>query len=191
MHFINEKNIILDRELSELDLFVVKFVNILQKYVPYVIISGYVAILFGRSRTTEDVDLFIEKIDFPMFNVIYNDLKNAGFWSLNADDKKELYEMLCDKIAIRFAPHGTSIPNMEIKFIKDPIDRYTFDNRVKVKLREHTLFVSDIGLQIAYKRYILGSKKDFEDARHLQKLFNISEEIIKKNHSLLEHHGKI
>ncbi len=58
MEIIDEKNIKLDRELNELDLFVLDFVKILEKQVKYVLISGYVALLFGRSRTTEDVDLY-------------------------------------------------------------------------------------------------------------------------------------
>lgn len=191
MHFLDEKTIVLERELSELDLFVTRFISTLQKHSRYVIISGYVAILLGRSRTTEDVDVFIERIPFPIFVALYNDLKKAEFWSLNSDDEKELYEMLCENIAIRFAPTGTSIPNMEVKFIKDVIDKYTLDNRLKVILGEYTLFISDIGLQIAYKRYALASQKDQEDARHLQTLFDISEEIIKKNRLLLKQHGKI
>ena len=56
MKILNDKTIKLDRELNELDLFVLDFVKVLEKHARYVLISGYVALLFGRSRTTEDVD---------------------------------------------------------------------------------------------------------------------------------------
>jgi predicted nucleotidyltransferase len=60
-----EDKIIFDRELSLLDRFVLSFVEHLQtNNINYVIISGYVAILFGRSRMSEDVDIFIENISF-------------------------------------------------------------------------------------------------------------------------------
>ena len=62
MKFINARTIQLDRELSDLDIFVLDFVKVLEQHVHYVLISGYVAILFGRSRTTEDVDMFIEQL---------------------------------------------------------------------------------------------------------------------------------
>lgn len=53
------------RELSGLDKLVIRFVKILGRLeIDYVVISGYIAILFGRSRNTEDVDLFIEEMPF-------------------------------------------------------------------------------------------------------------------------------
>ena len=45
--------IVLDRELNELDSFVLEFIKCLQSR--YVIVAGYVAILLGRSRTTDDI----------------------------------------------------------------------------------------------------------------------------------------
>jgi hypothetical protein len=50
-----DDQIIFDRELSLLDSFVLSFTEHLQtNNIKYVIISGYVAILFGRSRMSED-----------------------------------------------------------------------------------------------------------------------------------------
>lgn len=57
MEFVTERKIKLGKSLSELDKFVLRFIRIVEKYVDYVIISGYVVILLGRSRATEDVDL--------------------------------------------------------------------------------------------------------------------------------------
>ena len=75
MKFIDKKTIQIDRELSDLDKFTIEFIQILKKYTNYVIISGYVAILLGRSRASEDVDILIPKIDFSKFKTLYDELK--------------------------------------------------------------------------------------------------------------------
>ncbi len=71
MEFVDKKTIKLDKEINELDKFVFKFIKILNKYTDYVIISGYVSILLGRSRSTEDVDVFIKPIEKIMFPAFY------------------------------------------------------------------------------------------------------------------------
>ncbi len=53
-----------NKDLSDLDKFVKKFLNVLENYFDYVLISGYVAIMFGRSRSSEGVDVIIEKTDY-------------------------------------------------------------------------------------------------------------------------------
>ena len=67
MKFVNRNLIEIDRELSDLDTFTIDFVKILKKYTKYVLVSGYVSILLGRSRSSEDVDIIIQKIDFSTF----------------------------------------------------------------------------------------------------------------------------
>ena len=153
--------IVLGRELSDLDKFVVEFCDVVDRCMKYTLISGYVAILFGRSRGTEDVDMFIEEISFMQFCIFYHELIEKGFWALNADSPMELYSMLEDKLAIRFAVEGKSIPNMEVKFAKDSLDNLSIAQRQKVMLiKNNFLWVSMIPMQIAYKRYILKSPKD-------------------------------
>ncbi len=44
----------LEKELNELDKFVIRFTKDLDSYC---IVGGYVSILFGRSRVTEDIDI--------------------------------------------------------------------------------------------------------------------------------------
>lgn len=191
MEVIDEKNIVLKRELNELDLFVLKFVRTLEKYTPYVIISGYVALLFGRSRGTEDVDLFIPPLDKERFKQIYSELKQAGFWAVNADDENELYSMLKEGLAIRFAEKDKVIPNMEVKFTKDVVDYITLEEKISVKTKQGEVFISNIAFQVAYKRFVLKSEKDIEDALFLQRLFSITEEKINKYQHILKEHGRI
>lgn len=191
MKFIDEHTIQLDRELSELDIFVLDFVKILEKYTVYALISGYVAILFGRTRTTEDVDLFIPPISKEQFSSFYQELQQNGFWSVLVDSEEELFSMLKDKLAVRFARTGTAVPNVEMKFVKDDFDMLSLQKKVRVITERGTLFVSDIELQVAYKKFVLQSPKDLEDARHLQNLFSISDEKINKYQPLLQHYGRI
>ena len=46
-----------EKYIDKLDKFTIDFVNILTKYSDYVIVSGYVSILLGRTRASEDVDV--------------------------------------------------------------------------------------------------------------------------------------
>lgn len=167
----SKREIKLNRKLSKLDELVVKFVSIVEKYVDYVIMSGYVSILLGRSRATEDVDLFIQKISFEKFSEIYADLKQNGFWCLNAEKAEEIFEYLKDGLAVRFSIKNTQIPNFEIKFPKTNLDKETFDDFVTVVLPDNKLKISSLERQIAFKRYFLKSDKDIEDALHIEELF--------------------
>ncbi|MBI2103110.1 hypothetical protein HYT55_04675 [Candidatus Woesearchaeota archaeon] len=191
MEIIDDKTIILDRELSELDQIVLRFVHILEKHVPYVLISGYVSILFGRPRTTEDVDLFIAPMSKEQFQALYDDLLSNGFWSIISDDVSELYSQLQDKLSIRFAEKGKVLPNMEVKFVRDVLDRITLQGKVKVITKEGDLFVGNIEQQIAYKKFVLMSQKDLEDARHLQHLFGIDDHNINKYKEVFKYYGRL
>src|SRR3989344_171412 len=62
-----KRQITLNRELNKLDELTLIFTQILKKYTGYVIISGYVSILLGRARATEDIDVFIKKLDKKKF----------------------------------------------------------------------------------------------------------------------------
>jgi len=52
-----EKIFMENKVISELDEFVVDFIHVLEQYTEYVIVSGYVCILFGRARGTESIDI--------------------------------------------------------------------------------------------------------------------------------------
>ena len=165
-----KREIHLDRELSNLDKFVFSFIQILEKHVDYVVMSGYVSIILGRSRATEDVDAFIKRIDEKGFTELYQELTNAGFWCLNGESVGELYSYLEDGLAIRFAK-GPAIPNLEIKYTKDKLDEETFENYITLILPGEKLKISSLEGQIAFKEEYLGDDKDMEDALHLREIF--------------------
>src|SRR3989344_8505726 len=80
--------------LNELDKFVIDFVTILEKYTQYVIVSGYVAIVLGRSRASEDIDFLIPKMKFNEFASLFNELSETGYECANSSNPKEAYDML-------------------------------------------------------------------------------------------------
>ncbi|MEB3806403.1 MAG: hypothetical protein GSR73_02680 [Desulfurococcales archaeon] len=66
---------------------------------------------------------------------------------------------------------GMILPNIEAKIAKTGVHRYAIANHVKVIVNdEHTLRISPIELQIAYKLY-LGTDKDVGDAIFLYNIF--------------------
>lgn len=161
----------LKKELSNLDKFVIDFTFILNKLkINYVLISGYVSIIFGRNRASEDIDIFIEKLTIKKFEELWGELYKQ-FECLNTEDLKIAYkEYILNNIALRFSKKKNYIPNMEIKFPKNELDIWTLENKKKVILNNKILFISPLELQIPFKLF-LGSEKDIEDARYLYRLF--------------------
>ena len=185
-----KNRIILDKAINNLDRFVIDIVEILKKHTDYVLVSGYVAILFGRSRTTEDVDMLIPRMDISKFKTMYKDIKKK-FWCINAENPNELFDMLKTGHSIRFAVKKKAIPNMEIKFMKNDLDKESFSDRIEVVIGKNTLLVSPIEMQIAYKEKILKSEKDMEDALHLREVFKdrIKKEKIKYYERMISEYG--
>jgi len=157
--------------ISNLDRFVLDFIRILEKYTDYVIVSGYVPILFGRSRGTEDIDILVKHFDKDVFTQFYDSLIKKDYYFLNPEKVYGLYEMLCDGLGIRAAKKDTIIPNVELKFVKNDFDNFSLGKKVKVVLGgKKYLFISPVELEIPYKLY-LGSDKDIEDAVYLWDIF--------------------
>jgi len=163
--------IIFSRELSLFDSFVLDFTEYLENNkIKYVIISGYVAILFGRSRISEDVDILIEHVSFEKFLKFWSEIE-PNYECLNTGNSYEAYnDYLENHNALRLAKRGSFIPNIELKFVKNDLDRYSLEHRKQVILAEKSLYISPLELQIPFKLF-LGSEKDIEDARFLFKLF--------------------
>lgn len=172
----NKKEIILDRELNNLDKFVIKFCKLLDNYV---IVSGYVSILLGRTRATEDVDLLVPRMNKEEFEKIWGKIHKNGFECINTLDSKEAFSLM-DEHAIRFfLKDGKPIPNIEFKFIKTDLDNYSLQNKISVIIEDDTLFISPLEMQIAFKLFLaadepdyeISSDKDIEDARHIYRTF--------------------
>ncbi len=166
-----DNKIIFKKKINALDELVVSFTDILDSLkIDYVIVSGYVAIVFGRSRATEDIDILIEHISKEKFSELYADIAKKGWWIINTGEVDDAFDMLRENYAIRVAKAKKVIPNFEVKFIKDHVDKYSIENKISVDIGIKTFLMSPIEMQIAYKCY-LGSEKDIEDAYFLFSLF--------------------
>ena len=170
MKLLKDK-LVLDKTLTKLDKAVLEFAKALEP-LKYVIVSGYVSILLGRSRGTEDVDFVLERLSADEFEHLSKKLAKAGYWCINPGDASELYNgLLAEGSAIRFAEKDTVIPNFEVRLAKDEVDGQALAKRLRVETAEGVIFISPIEMQIAYKRHVLGSDKDIEDALHLEEVF--------------------
>ena len=169
MEFVDKNTIKLDKTLNDIDKFTITFIKILEKHMDYVIVSGYVAILLGRSRSTEDVDIIIPKIDKDKLKLFYEELLKNNYWCLNSSDLEDMWDLLISKHSIRFAIEPEVSPNFELKFSKDSYDQIALKNPVTIIINdEEKLKTSFLELQIAFKEEVLKSNKDMEDAKHLR-----------------------
>ena len=188
MKFVSNKIIETGRVLSDLDLFTLDFIKILRKHTNYVIVNGYVSILLGRARASEDIDIIIPKMDFPVFLLLLEDIRHGGFYCLNAEKNEDIYEQIKDNLAVRFAKEKTVIPNAELKFSKNKIDDITLDRKITVKLQKDEIVISHLEMQIAFKEVVLKSPKDMEDARHIRNIAegHLDYELIEKYRRMLD-----
>jgi len=160
-----------EKELNALDKFVIDFTFILNKLnIKYVIVSGYVSILFGRSRTSEDIDLIVEKLNFDKFRKLWENVYKKFECIIEKNSEHAYKEYLLTGHAIRFSKKDKFIPNIEMKFPKIDLDFWVLEERREVLLNNYKLFISPLELQIPFKLF-LGSEKDIEDARHLYSIF--------------------
>jgi len=159
-------------DLSILEKFVRDFVSVVEKYCKYIIVSGFVAIAHGRTRGTEDIDIIIERLDELKFSKLHDNLIKNGFFCVQADDAKTVYEYLTDNLSVRYIKKGTFVPEMELKFSKDSLDEYQIKTRKKYPLSGLDIYFSTIEMNIAFKEELLKSEKDIEDAKHLREVYS-------------------
>ena len=173
-YILRKDTIIIQRELTELDLFVKEFIDILKKYSNYLIVSGFVSISSGRARGTEDIDIIIPILNKSTFERLFNDLKKNGFWCYQGDDANIVYQYVKKMTNIRFARINEIIPNIEfIPFDKTKKAKFLeFSNPRKMRVKNFEFNIPQLEFEILYKELILKGKKDMEDAKHLRSFFS-------------------
>jgi hypothetical protein len=179
---VSRARIKLTKELNDLDKLVIDFVKILDRNkIKYVLVSGYVSILFGRSRSSEDIDIIVKKMSKRRFLDMWKELSRKNFECIIPDNFESAYDKyLIKHTSIRFSRRDQLIPNIEFMFPKaEDLDNWVLKNGRKVLLNRRILKISPIELQVAYKLF-LGSEKDIEDARHLYQLFkeNLNQKLL-------------
>ena len=178
-YILEQDTIIIQRDLTGLDLFLKKFLNILKKHSDYLVVSGFVSISTGRTRGTEDIDVLVPVMEKERFTNLFNDLNKNGFWCYQGDNSKEVYGYIKDLNNIRFARTNEIFPNIEfISFDRTKKAKYfEFSHPQKIKISDFEFKIPPIEFEILYKEMILKGKKDIEDAKHLRTFFS---EIIKE-----------
>jgi hypothetical protein len=170
---LRNETLVVEREPNQLDELAIAFSTILGRFdIEHVYIAGYVSILAGRARSTEDVDVLIERIDEETADELAETLDEEGFWG-PAMPLSSIYEMLDNGDNIWVAPEDQITPHLEVKFARDEFDRASLENAITARIADEAIPIGPLELQIAYKLY-LGARKDVEDAVHLYTLFEES-----------------
>lgn len=166
---IRDGEIRIEKAPSDLDALVLDVIDIFDTLdIKYAVVSGYVAVLLGRSRATEDIDVIVERFDAETAETLAARLRDAGYWGA-AMPLDDLYETLADDLIIRVAEESHRVPNIELKFAHDRYSRESLSNTVTIRLNDAEIRVGSLELQIAYKLR-MGAQKDFEDALYLYHL---------------------
>ncbi|WP_200531372.1 hypothetical protein [Halorubrum sp. LN27] len=167
---LTDRGLVVDREPNRLDDLAIEFSRILSRLdIAHVFVAGYVAILAGRSRSTEDIDVFIERCSTERIDDLVTELEREGYWA-PAMPLAEMYGNLTSGTNIWVAPDGEMTPHLEVKFPGDEFDRASLKNAIDAHVGEDTVPIGPLELQIAYKLW-LGDRTDLEDAAHLFTMF--------------------
>ncbi|OYR85668.1 hypothetical protein DJ71_07410 [Halorubrum sp. E3] len=167
---LTDRGLVVDREPNRLDELALESSRVLSRLdIDHVFVAGYVAILAGRSRSTEDVDVFIERCSSERIDDLVAELEREGYWG-PAMPLSNTYENLASGTNIWVAPDGEMTPHLEVKFPNDEFDRASLANAIDAHVGSETVPIGPLELQIAYK-LSLGGRTDLEDAAHLYTVF--------------------
>ncbi len=181
---LNGNVIIINRDLTKLDMFVKDFLDVFRKHSDYLIVNGFVSISTGRTRGTEDVDILTPVMDEKNFSALFNELVKRDFWCYQGDNYYEAYSYFKDMVSIRFARKGEVFRNMECIPIhkSKPLQFFEFSNPQTMHIGSFEFKIPPLEFEILYKEIILGSEKDIADAKHLRTIFStlVKEENFKR-----------
>jgi len=154
-----------------LDEFAVSFCSVIEKFTKYIVVSGFLVISSGRIRSTEDIDMIIEPISKERFEELHKALIENDFICMQSDNADVIYSYLKDKLSVRYTYKDIPLPEMEVKFAVDELDRYQLNTRTKIPSTDVDIYFGSIDMNIAFKEEYLKSEKDLEDAKHLRKVY--------------------
>ena len=183
-----DRKITMDKELNSLDEMALDFSAVLAGAgIGHVFLSGYVAILFGRNRTSEDIDVICRKCDHDTFLVVWKDIHRVMECIITSDPEEAYDEYLLNETAVRFARKGKFVPNVEMSFAHTDLQQKALDDKLVVVLNGMELPISPLEQQIAYKTF-MASDKDLEDARFLFRVFDqhLDMDLLARNLETLE-----
>ena len=165
--------LVVDREPSDLDELALEFSEILRELgIEHVFVAGYVAILAGRARATQDIDVIVEPTDERTVQQMVSRLEDSGFWG-PAMPLSEAHQMLSGGDRLWVARQDEMVPHLDVTYPNDEFDETSLRESIAGEIGGRRFPIGPLELQIAYKLY-LDTEKDFEDAVHLYTTFEES-----------------
>jgi len=165
---LTDRGLVVDRAPNRLDELAVGFSEILSRLdVDHVFVAGYVAILAGQSRSTEDIDVFVERCSAERVDEIVDELERERYCG-PAMPLSEMYGNLANDTNTWVAPDGEMTPHIEVKFPSDEFDEASLRNAIDAHVGDHTIPIGPLELQIAYK-LSLGGRTDRTPLRALRR----------------------
>jgi hypothetical protein len=174
MEFLDNGDIRINRELNALDTLAGDVSSALaEQGIRHVLVSGYMVVLMGRSRGTEDIDTLIGVSDISeeSIDALAAELESRGYWG-SAMPLSSMSEMFQHGDPVRVAHDGKQVPSVELK--PKELTHVSFQNQRKAIIgldggEQITLPIVAPEVQIAYKLN-MGGNVDFEDAYYLYKV---------------------
>ena len=152
----------MERDLTDLDRYVCRFVRIVEKYTDYVIVSGYISILLGLPRPTFDVDVLAKPMSREDFEKMLDELRANGFVTI--EDKEKAFILFSQGHTISI--HTPDVWYFDFKQPKDRWGYVSISSPLIARIGECEIRIAPPEVQIPYKLW-LGSDKDIKDAVYI------------------------
>ncbi|HLF07017.1 MAG TPA: hypothetical protein VI893_07615 [Thermoplasmata archaeon] len=158
------------KQLNELDNLALDFAENLESAgIRYTVVSGYVAIMLGRMRASEYIDILVEEVDQERFARLWSALSPRYECVQTASPAVAFTDYLAQDSAVRFLVKGSTGPDVEVKFARKDHHLRSMASPIEVFINGRSLRIGPLELQIAHK-LVLASDKDLEDARYIYRL---------------------
>ncbi|MEM4335961.1 MAG: hypothetical protein QXL47_02095 [Candidatus Anstonellales archaeon] len=170
---------------SGIDRFVYEFVRILERYTNYALVSGYVAILLGMERPTQDIDVIVDGFKSKKeFHRFLHEIEKIGYSiAIKKEWVYEIFEKRGEKIDIFTKKQWY----FDFKKAKNIWDVNSVKYSIKIKKGNYVFRTAPPEIQVPYK-LLLGTDKDIKDAKYIyERLKDIIDiETMKKNARLMK-----
>jgi len=113
---LQDRELVVERSPNELDELAIAFSTVLSRLdVDHAFIAGYLAILTGRARATDDIDVLIERLSEEEVDRLVEELDAEDYWGpvMSLDG---MYGTLSSGTNISVAPDGQMPPHLEVCF---------------------------------------------------------------------------
>lgn len=174
MHF-EDGRLVIEKERSTLDERTFEFLDVLDAVdVEYVVVSGYVLLLTGRNRMTEDVDLILAATSRSTLQRLADRLAENGY--VATPPPIDRLPSFIQQSHVDVSREGRRVPSFDLSLADTELGRNALEDPLIVRFAGREIPVAPLEQQIAYKLYMAGDPRewkgtDYEDALHLYTLF--------------------